>query len=63
MNTIKVVADHVPKEKVGRLAAGKIYAAERYGGGWNITNDLGWTNFILLIGCSHLNGGSWRIVE
>lgn len=43
---------------------GKVYTAHSVHKDWcEVTSDEGNTDTILFDGCSHLNGGSWEIVE
>lgn len=62
---MKVKTDFVPASN-DYLTAGKIYEATAYNADlrlYNIQNDMGRKNTILLEDCAHLEGGDWEVVE
>lgn len=63
MKKLYAVADEVP-EDVDYLTAGKEYEVTDQGDlGFYIVCDDGESAYALFVGCPHLNGGNWRIIE
>lgn len=56
---IKSFAGELPEY----LTVGKIYDAEPHGNGGWLVDDFGDEQFAVFNGSSHLNGGSWEIVD